>query len=513
MDPLNVAPVLPGETLAGKYRVERVLGKGGMGIVVAARHLELEQRVAIKFLLGERAEFSTERFLREARAAAQVKSEHVCRVHDVARLESGEPYIVMEYLEGTDLAQKLKREGPLSVSTAATCVIEACAALSEAHAQRIVHRDLKPANLFLAERANGTTCIKVLDFGISKLPDLNDMTATSTMMGSPLYMSPEQIASSRDVDARADIWSLGVILHELVSGEPPFAADTMIQLSVKVREEPAPSLSASVKGISPEFDAVVAKCLAKKPTDRYESAAELAGALAPFAGEDGAHLAARLMRMHAADPALRPTKHGQTPPASMRSGEVRDEPPASREGAALGVTPVSAPLAGQVTFAPLNTTAARVAKGKSTSRWLLALAASALAGAALFAVRGRTGDGDAPTSATASTASATLSPSTTTMTPEAPSVAPPASASPKDAPRTTTSASAPNTVLPREATRPPPRALAARAAAPSTASAPTAEAPSAPTAGATATTPTATQPAPPETTGRRKRPLDRSDPF
>lgn len=284
MSPLDVtAPVLPGETLAGKYKIERVLGRGGMGIVVAARHLDLEERVAIKFMLRSDDPIALERFVREARAAVKVKSEHVCRVLDVGRLDTGEPYMVMEYLEGTDLARLLARDKRATTAQVAGWMIEACAALSEAHAIGIVHRDLKPANLFLSLRNNGSACLKVLDFGISKLVNADAMTSTSVTMGSPAYMSPEQIVSSRDVDARTDVWSLGVMMHELVTGTVPFAADTLIQLSVKIRETEPPSIASLVDDIAPGFEAIVAKCLQKQPADRYASVGELAAALAQFA--------------------------------------------------------------------------------------------------------------------------------------------------------------------------------------------------------------------------------------
>lgn len=283
MHPSAIAPVLPGETLAGKYRVERILGRGGMGVVVAARHLELDERVAIKFLLRKNDPIAVERFLREARAAAKVKSQHVCRAYDVGRLETGEPYLVMEYLDGVDLAERLAAGGPLGVELVARWIIEVCAALGEAHAHGIVHRDLKPANLFLAKRSDGTEHVKLLDFGISKLPSAEGMTATSATMGTPIYMSPEQVESARDVDARTDVWSLGVIMYELVSGKPPFAGDSLIQLSVNIRESEAPSLSGVAPDVPAGFEAIVAKCLAKDPAARWGSVGELASALAPFA--------------------------------------------------------------------------------------------------------------------------------------------------------------------------------------------------------------------------------------
>jgi serine/threonine-protein kinase len=291
MGRFETAPVLPGETFAGKYRVERILGQGGMGIVVAARHLELDERVAIKFLLRKDDPVASERFAREARAAAKVKNEHVCRVHDVGRLETGESYLVMEYLEGRDLAARLAAEKRLPVELVATWIIEACVALADAHAIGIVHRDLKPANLFLAKRTDGSEHVKLLDFGISKLLSSENMTSTSATMGTPIYMSPEQIASARDVDHRADVWSLGVILYELLSGKPPFAGDSLVQLVVQIREAELPPLG----GVPARLAEIVARCLEKDPAKRLASVGELAVALAPFADADAAHLAKRLV--------------------------------------------------------------------------------------------------------------------------------------------------------------------------------------------------------------------------
>lgn len=386
-----VAPVLPGETLGGKYRVERIIGEGGMGVVVAARHLALDERVAIKFLIGKPSEPSVERFLREARAAAKVKGEHVCRVFDFGRLETGEPYIVMEHLEGIDLARKLAREGRQDPSLVAGWVIEACDALAEAHALGIVHRDLKPANLFLAKRPDGSSCAKVLDFGISKLPYQAQITRTTATMGSPAYMSPEQLESSRDVDARSDVWSLGVVLYELLSGTPPFKAESMIGLALTIREKAPPPID----GISPELGRVVSRCLAKDPAGRYANALELATDLAPFAPPDVAGLVARLERRKATTPvatgpderparAEREADDGESRSDAARAGtpvRTNDDAPARDENAtppppspladsiAVDVGPVSAaspPLAGEKassseprtrgTFAPIQST-------------------------------------------------------------------------------------------------------------------------------------------------------------
>jgi serine/threonine-protein kinase len=246
---MSIAPVQKGDLLAGKYRVDRVLAAGGMGVVVAAHHIHLDEKVAIKFLLphmlgdGE----TVERFGREARAAVKIKSEHVARVSDVGTLEDGAPYIVMEYLEGADLAAWLAERGPLPVEQAVEFVLQACEAMAEAHGLGIVHRDLKPANVFVIRRPDGALSVKVLDFGISKTTGIAGsrgdaaMTKTSALMGSPLHMSPEQMRSSRDVDSRSDIWSLGVILYELLTGSPPFTADTMPELVLRVVQGAPPA--------------------------------------------------------------------------------------------------------------------------------------------------------------------------------------------------------------------------------------------------------------------------------
>ncbi len=299
--PSATAPsgIQPGDILAEKYRVESVLGSGGMGVVVLAEHIELREKVAIKFLLDEAAENSelSERFLREARAAVKIKSEHVVRVLDVGRLPSGSPYMVMEYLEGEDLSQRLER-GRVPVEDAVDYVIQSCEAMNVAHRSGIVHRDLKPANLFLTQRPDGSPIIKVLDFGISKVSTAEavvlSLTHTQAMMGSPLYMSPEQMRSSKDVDRRTDVWSLGVILHELISGELPFSGSAFPEVLLKVMTEPAPSLCALRPEVPKALASIVQRCLAKAPEERFSSVAALAVALAPFASDRTLGLRGRL---------------------------------------------------------------------------------------------------------------------------------------------------------------------------------------------------------------------------
>lgn len=297
------APVAQGQMLAGKYRVEKVLGEGGMGVVVAATDVHLERRVAIKFLLPEymhHAEAAT-RFMREARAAVKIQSEHIARVIDVSALENGSPYMVMEFLEGGDLSQILEKRGPLPIEDAVGHVLEACDAIAEAHSYGIIHRDLKPANLFLAKQPDGSFKVKVLDFGISKTTltgqDGQDksLTRTSSMMGSPLYMSPEQMRSTKDVDARTDIWALGVILYELLAGKAPFDADSIPELSAKILlDEPTPLTRADV----PEpLKEAIKRALSKRLPERYPSIAEFASALAPHASKRSRTTVERISRI------------------------------------------------------------------------------------------------------------------------------------------------------------------------------------------------------------------------
>lgn len=314
----DIPPVQEGDVLDGKYRVDRVLGVGGMGIVVAATHVQLNQRVALKFLLPAAMNNPQiiERFAREARAAVQIQSEHVARVTDVGRLPTGSPYMVMEYLEGVDLAQAVEKSGPMPVTQAVAYVLQACEAIAEAHALGIVHRDLKPANLFLARRAGRDPMVKVLDFGISKTNDAaSGLTQTSSVMGSPFYMAPEQMMSSKDVDARTDLWALGIILYELLTGKTPFGADSMPEVVFNVTQrDPAP-----IRGLRPEVPEelaeVISRCLAREPARRYQNAAKLAAALVPFGPPRSDVSLERISRVLGAS----------IPPAEER--EVR-EPPA-----------------------------------------------------------------------------------------------------------------------------------------------------------------------------------------
>ncbi len=321
-----------GQILAGKYRVERVLGRGGMGVVVAAHHLLLDEKVAIKFLLPEALANADAvgRFAREARAAVKIKSEHVARVSDVGTLENGATYLVMEYLDGLDLGGWLAQHGPLPIEQAVEFILQASEAIAEAHSLGIVHRDLKPANLFVIRRPDGALSTKVLDFGISRTTELGPttgvVTQTATVMGSPLYMSPEQMRSSKDVDVRADIWALGVVLYELLAGQPPFPGSTMPELVLKVVTQPPNPIRVARPEVPAGLEAVLLKCLEKDRERRYQTMGELAPALFEFAPP---HSRASLDRISG----LMQRASRSVPPAPV-TGLTRQtsqtQPPASR---------------------------------------------------------------------------------------------------------------------------------------------------------------------------------------
>jgi serine/threonine protein kinase len=288
------APVEPGDIIAGKFKVEQVLGTGGVGVVVAARHLQLDERVALKFLLPEavRSEVDVARFCREAQAAVRLKCEHVARVTDVGTLETGSPYMVMEYLTGTDLSDVLDEKGALPVEEGLDYVLQACEAIAEAHSIGFVHRDIKPSNLFVTQRSDGSPLIKVLDFGIAKATHQarigqgeQELTRTRTMLGSPMYMSPEQVRNSKDVDERTDIWSLGVVLYEVLTGAVPFEGDSVTGVVAAVVGDPLPPLTEKRPDLPAALSDVVSTCLQKDPEDRFQSVAELAYALKPFVAE------------------------------------------------------------------------------------------------------------------------------------------------------------------------------------------------------------------------------------
>jgi eukaryotic-like serine/threonine-protein kinase len=442
-------PVSPGDLIGGKYRVERVLGRGGMGVVVAATHAHLGQRVAIKFLLKEAMESDgvAARFLREGRTMVQLTSEHVARVTDVGTHDNGAPYLVMEYLEGRDLGEVVTARGPLPAPEVVDYLLQACEAVAEAHALKVVHRDLKPGNLFLSRRPDGSPLVKVLDFGISKAhePAGNKLTQTAAVMGSPAYMSPEQVRSTTNVDQRTDVWSLGVIAYELLTGKLPFEAPTMSGMFAAIVASPMVPIAQRRPDLHPDLARAVERALVKEVEGRFQSVAELANALAPF-GTDGARISAQRVSRQL---------HG-------RSGWEHAGAPAVTAGA-LGTSPNAA----------TSTTGPHVATGSTPASRGLALVLGGLvlvlggAAGGVFLLQRRAPAPDAAAEPATATA-ATVAPEREASTP-APSAAPPteAAAPPAaNASATATASAAPTATAPSVAppTKPPAAARGARPA-------------------------------------------------
>jgi serine/threonine-protein kinase len=489
--------------IAGKYRVERVLGQGGMGVVVVAMHDELDQRVAIKFLLPEAVKDAewVARFSREAKAAAKIRSEHVVRVFDVGKLPDGAPYMVMEFLEGKDLQSILNDRHHFSIEEAVDFVLQACEALAEAHAAGIVHRDLKPANLFLAHRSDGSPCVKVLDFGISKLAGPNDVSVTSTqaIVGSPLYMSPEQMKAAKNVDKRSDVWSLGVLLQELVTGSPSFIASTSAELCALVLTASPTPLRVALPTAPAELERIVARCLEKNPDARYPNVGELARDLLPLA-PGAATSVDRILRLSGVANAPRPslvgdrvvvptaaafdpnlsTTEATVPPTTSSPSVVAPDAIAATQlspGAATGSgqftlpAPTATPPVGGGTQAAWGTPA----KPASSSRTAL-FAAAGLGGLLLLGLGGwaaTRSSGGGTTSTTPATSAPEHGPTTTTAEPTGLGAGAPTGA----AVPSPTTPTIPLSALPTAATATPtaPSHAHASASAPVTASAPSAK--------------------------------------
>ena len=441
-----------GDLVAGKYRIERVLGEGGMGVVLAATHLQLGQRVAIKLMRREVInDEAVERFLREARALVRLRSEHVARVIDVGETAEGVPFMVMEYLEGNDLSDVVHHRGALPVKDAVEYLLHACEAIAEAHAAGIIHRDLKPANLFLTRAPDGSDSIKVLDFGISKsieadeAPQAKKLTGTTTVIGSPAYMSPEQMRSARDADARSDIWSLGVILYELLAGVIPFDGATYPDLVLAVNMQTPAALAAYRRDVPPALEAATFRCFEKKRDNRFASVADLADAIAPFGHPEAAAAARRIGRTMSA---------AQGP-----------ESAASRTGGAIDAT--SSTAAASITSVA-DTTAAQPAP--RDRRLVFAGAAMGVAGVligifALVRPGGATSNGRAPLPTM--TSASPLITATTTSTP----VASVNQADPDPIPTVAVSAALPPTIATPGASAAP-RAIAGAIARPTAVAAP-----------------------------------------
>jgi eukaryotic-like serine/threonine-protein kinase len=410
-------PVREGQVFAGKFRVERFIGDGAMGLVVEATHLGLDERVALKFLRREALSQPeiVARFAREARASVKIKSDHVAKVFDVGAAEDGTPFIVMELLSGSDLCALLEVQKRLDVPEAADYMIQACEGIAEAHARGIIHRDIKPGNLFLARGAGALKQIKVLDFGISKAalgvgPLDVDLTSlhTTQIMGSPHYMSPEQLRSTRDVDARADIWSLGVVLFELLTGDMPFTATEVTSLIAQILHEPHQRLTALRPDVPAALESVIDRCLAKDPALRFQSAADVAVALLPFApkrARASVERAVDIARSAGGGATLRDADSIPPPPGGGESAArlvsvpaaARREERSATHGTAIGTAmPVPPP-----------------ASSRGWLAWVVALVVGVLAASlTVLATRGRGGPTTGTEPAASSLSSGALAPST-----------------------------------------------------------------------------------------------------
>ena len=320
-----------GDIIDGKYELVRLIGQGGMGSVWEGRHVQIGRRAALKFLhpqVAHNAEIAS-RFLREAQAAAAIGSDHIVDIYDVGQLPNGAPYLVMEYLDGEDLASVLKREGRLEPARAVEVILQLCEALEPAHERGIVHRDLKPANLILVHHSKLGQWLKVLDFGIAKVQaelsgQSRSLTKTGSTMGTPFYMAPEQFQRAKHVEHWADIYSAGVILYQLLSGRLPFEADTYEELIVAVvTEEPVP-LREARPGIDVGLESVVMRSISRDAKARFGGMKELAEALQPFASQEAEPV-------REASHAIPPTKHVEpaqpAAPAIPRTEYVEAEIP------------------------------------------------------------------------------------------------------------------------------------------------------------------------------------------
>jgi serine/threonine protein kinase len=367
-NPLATLP-RPGDTIAGKYVIVKVIGEGGMGVVYEANHLRLRRRVALKMLLPHIMTTSSDmvvRFEREARAAGKLRDRHVTKVLDVDATEEGLPYLVMEYLEGHDLEAELATRGRLPIDEAVGYLLQVCAAMTEAHNAGIVHRDLKPSNLFLCPDRDGWL-VKVLDFGISKMADEGEsrLTGTLTSVGTPLYMSPEQVRSARDVDSRTDIWALGVILYELLAGRTPFEGSTTAAAAAIVAD-PTPPLDSFREDVPPGLLDAIHRALSKDRGARQATAVEFAQSIAPFAGAIHPSVAPPSIPLSGSA--------ASTTPAPSSAGPVTPAPPLYRRAPEGTETLPGEDLAHAASSSPAI--APPVQSPRPSKRWVLAGAAA-----------------------------------------------------------------------------------------------------------------------------------------
>ena len=432
----------PGREILGKYRVEGVIGRGGMGVVLRAAHVELDTHVAIKVLSSATSADVAARFLREAKAASKLRSEFVARVTDYGRLDDGQPCMVMELLDGEDYGAILER-GPLPIVDAVDAIVQAAAALAEAHAAGIVHRDIKPSNLFRTVRPDGSHCAKVLDFGISKLlAQAADQALTDTghVLGTPLYMSPEQVRSPKEIDARTDVWSLGGVLYEMLAGQPPFHADTLGVVFARILETAPRPLAEHRPDVPAALAEIVHRCLEKDRERRVASMRELASLLVPFASGEGA-VAARRAGIVAA-PGITATPRIDEPARTSLPEGALASPDTSALAETLDAAAIDADRTGHPRPVPAATRASvpevrsdaraaaagagapAAATSPARSRLSILLAAGIAAAVAIVAVLGTQGDrpagdpasaGSPPTPPATLTAAPTVTPAATPL--------------------------------------------------------------------------------------------------
>ncbi len=417
------ASLAPGDLVLGKYRVERVIGQGGMGMVLAVRHTTLNELFAMKIMLnidGVTGKQAFDRFIREARICASLKGEHVVKVQDVGELADGRPYMVMEYLEGQDLGSILEKKGPLSVPNAAAVILQACDALSEAHRLGIIHRDIKPPNMFLIRSPNGKIRLKLLDFGISKRvgAETKALTNTGAMMGSPLYMSPEQLTDARAVGPRTDIWAMGVVLYELLTGKVPFDGEMIFQVIQEILNK-TPALPTEHRPSLPwEVDKIIERALRKDPAQRYETIEEFARDVRQMLNANSV-ISSSVNLLNPSEPEVNleiestpfdPASLGPTLEASSedlvgKSIEVRVSEPMPESRAAISAEPTTTSTPGTraaQTHADLTKTLSTSGSAKTLSPMTLAIGAVlllALGGVSVYLIQNglRSTNADSPT--------------------------------------------------------------------------------------------------------------------
>lgn len=446
----------PGTVLLGKYRVEELIGTGGMARVVRVAHLYLQQSVALKVLLPNMVENQdiVQRFLREAQATVKLRSEHIARVSDVGTLPDGAPFMEMEFLDGNDLNQILRHHGPQLPAIVVDLMLQACEGLAEAHYAGIVHRDVKPSNFFITRRPDGSMLLKILDFGISKTPiDGNEATGSQQVIGTPTYMAPEQMKSGRAADPRSDIWSLGVVMYQLINGRPPFSGESYAELVYKVGSEPPLPMHVQ---IDQGLHDVIFRCLEKDPSRRWANVAELSRQLAPYASDPaaGAQSASRIARI-----LLGSRQHNQAVALSAAGGLQPSAQPQPLSAASWKAQSGPSSLArGQMTYMVTGRQPATGLRGKK-GLWVAGIAGIVLGttvGAIAFSGSG--GGGDKPKEPAVATPAPKADPAPTPAPPAQPAVAatPPATVGSGSNAPTAGAGSAEGSSAPTIAATPPP---------------------------------------------------------